>query len=176
MNVSPGARVLMLDVDGVLNTHRPHPNRFCGMDAVRLDRLERVVEQTGCEIVLASAWRYMVLEGSMNLKGFANLMSTHGAGPRTCAALKDRLPPDLDWHDPVDRGRNAWGFMQNHPDALTCVAVDDGDSRGGDMGWTHFGFPLVKTGRHDGLLEADVLELVRLLTDPRPANRWKGAF
>lgn len=48
-------KILFLDVDGVLNSHatggRYALKRRC------LQRLQHIVEETGCEIVLSSTWR-----------------------------------------------------------------------------------------------------------------------
>lgn len=72
-------KILFLDVDGVLNGHQKHRrspytkiNRSC------VGHLNRVLERTGCKIVLSSAWRYMVLNGSMTLRGFDYMLRTHG--------------------------------------------------------------------------------------------------
>lgn len=55
-------KVLFLDVDGVLNTNsalrviQPEGHMF-KLDALLVDRLKVIVEETGCELVLSSAWR-----------------------------------------------------------------------------------------------------------------------
>lgn len=48
-------KLLFLDVDGVLNSHKTG-----GLYALKrpcLKRLEKIVKETGCEIVLSSTWR-----------------------------------------------------------------------------------------------------------------------
>lgn len=48
-------KILFLDVDGVLNSYKTG-----GMYALKrncLRRLQKIVEETGCEIVLSSTWR-----------------------------------------------------------------------------------------------------------------------
>lgn len=55
-------KVLFLDVDGVLNTKgsfrvvQPESDVF-KLDMFLVDRLKKVVRDTGCELVLSSAWR-----------------------------------------------------------------------------------------------------------------------
>ena len=48
-------KILFLDVDGVLNSYKTG-----GMYALKrncLRRLQKIVEETGCEIILSSTWR-----------------------------------------------------------------------------------------------------------------------
>lgn len=60
--VGEDMKVLFLDVDGVLNTThtlrviQPERDMF-KLDMYLVDRLKKVVEDTGCELVLSSAWR-----------------------------------------------------------------------------------------------------------------------
>jgi hypothetical protein len=71
--------ILFLDIDGVLNGHRAHENGYCGTYpscvAVFNDILEHFPE---IPIVVSSAWRYLVLNKCMTIKGFENMMLTHG--------------------------------------------------------------------------------------------------
>lgn len=122
-------KILLLDLDGVANRHRPHDNGYCGLDADKLDRLGRVVARTGCKIVLASAWRYMILGGDVTLKGFGHLLATYGAPRVVCDALFSFLPADRDVTDPFDRGRLAVDWLAAHRrhDTVDAVAaLDDG--------------------------------------------------
>lgn len=71
--------ILFLDIDGVLNGHRAHENGYCGTYpecvAVFNDILEHFPE---ISIIVSSAWRYLVLNECMTIKGFENMMLTHG--------------------------------------------------------------------------------------------------
>lgn len=69
---------IYLDIDGVLNKHRAYPNGYNGIDYENLQILDRVLEGRNIEIVLSSAWRYLIHNGSMTLTGFQNLLKTHG--------------------------------------------------------------------------------------------------
>lgn len=51
-------RVLFLDIDGVLNVHKP-ALEDSGLETDKLLELARIVHVCGCSIVLSSAWRYM---------------------------------------------------------------------------------------------------------------------
>ena len=53
-------KVLFLDVDGVLNklgTPQRNPHGARGVDPLMCAELKRIVDQTGCDIVLSSTWR-----------------------------------------------------------------------------------------------------------------------
>jgi len=53
----PGASILFLDIDGVLNKHVSSPSIAWHPEKALLARLKRVVEATDCSIVLTSDWR-----------------------------------------------------------------------------------------------------------------------
>lgn len=72
-------KVLFLDIDGVLNGHQF--NRKAQSGNIRkacIRELSRIVETTGCKIVLSSAWRYMIHGRAMTLLGFQYMLRTHG--------------------------------------------------------------------------------------------------
>lgn len=71
-------KVLFLDIDGVLNNHSVMDNNFCGIQADKVKLVNDIIQSTNCNIIISSAWRYMVTYGSMTLKGFENLLLTHG--------------------------------------------------------------------------------------------------
>lgn len=48
-------KILFLDVDGVLNSHKTG-GRYA-LKRACLKRLEKIVKETGCEIILSSSWR-----------------------------------------------------------------------------------------------------------------------
>ena len=53
-------KILFLDIDGVLNDHR---SITCEPENLLLRQcavLERVIQATGCKLVISSAWRYVV--------------------------------------------------------------------------------------------------------------------
>lgn len=52
--IDEGTPVLFLDVDGVLNRYGSNNN---GLDGDKLLLLQRVIEMTGCAIVISSTWR-----------------------------------------------------------------------------------------------------------------------
>jgi hypothetical protein len=72
-------KFIYLDVDGVLNDHKPHPNGYCGTHAVCVARLNRLLQEVpDAQLVISSAWRYLVHKGDMTPRGLESLLMTHG--------------------------------------------------------------------------------------------------
>lgn len=156
-------KLLLLDVDGVLNCHDTFDNGYCGMHADKLALLDSIVERTGCQIVLVSAWRYLMLSRKMTMEGFAALMQTHGASLRVVNALVACLPADEDVNDSHDRGRIArWYLDAVHasppPSKLVAVALDDLE-----LGYVAHGIPHVQPPPHVGLTRDLADRVVSLL-------------
>lgn len=172
-------KVLFLDIDGVLNAHDPHPNGYCGLHPDKVARLDRIVAATGCRIVLASAWRYMVLERAMTLNGLGHVLATYGATKATCEALFGTLDRDRNVNDVCDRGHLAarWLSQQRSlmarycewPYTLDAVALDDGTSGhpvhpdGTDLGYEAVGIPVVRPDGRVGLTEAEADRVIEFL-------------
>ena len=70
-------RVLFLDIDGVLNDHIRHPTGYTVIDRDRVTTLNKIAF-LGVELVISSAWRYMIHGGALTLKGFDYLLKSHG--------------------------------------------------------------------------------------------------
>lgn len=176
-------KILFLDVDGVLNGHERHDNGYCGIDENRVRYLDLIVERTGCRIVLASAWRYMILGGQMTLHGFGYLLSIHGAARATTDSLIGILGPDKDPSDPHDRGKLAREWLTSkRPDGFTwrdgqqfisfepppdgvvaALAIDDLD----DPGYTANGIAFVKTYPGSGLTVQIANDVIRMLNSDK---------
>jgi hypothetical protein len=75
-------KILVLDIDGVLNDHRPLPNGYSQMKLSCVKQFCRILETCpDVEIVLSSAWRYLTFGDipPMSLRGFEYLMCLFGA-------------------------------------------------------------------------------------------------
>ena len=151
-------KVLFLDIDGVWNDHTPHKNGYCGIDPLKASLLDFVVGETNCKIVLASAWRYLILNGGMTLAGFKNMLLTHGVPKRTVDAVDSYLPADVNINDPHDRGKLAQEWLRSFRTVTTFAAVDDLE-----CGYREVGIPFVRTDGEKGLRPHDVYELVKML-------------
>lgn len=156
-------RILLLDVDGVLNCHDQFDNKYCCMHEDKLDLLDSIVRRTGCHIVLVSAWRYLILSGKMTRDGFAALMQTHGASLLVVAAFRAWIPEDEDVNDPHDRGKivRKWidNFDSNQPvGKASVVALDDLE-----LGYVANGIPHVQPESLVGLTRDLADRVVSLL-------------
>ena len=72
--------LIYLDIDGVLNDHRRDGvHGFCIINPELVQNLNVLLDQVPeAQIVISSAWRYLVLNGSMTVKGFESLLLSHG--------------------------------------------------------------------------------------------------
>ena len=72
-------KLLFLDIDGVLNDHEYSSEaESCLIKPECVKAFNRVIRDTGAEVVLSSAWRYMILNKAMTLSGFHYMLRTHG--------------------------------------------------------------------------------------------------
>jgi hypothetical protein len=72
-------KLIALDIDGVLNTHNNLENGYTPIEREnRLNFNKLLAAVPEAQIVVISAWRYYVLNGSMNLQGLQNLFLSHG--------------------------------------------------------------------------------------------------
>lgn len=71
--------LLYLDIDGVLNGHDYCDiAQSCSIKGTCVGYLNWILHETNCEIIITSAWRYMVHGEAMSLSGFWYMMRTHG--------------------------------------------------------------------------------------------------
>lgn len=80
-------KLIFLDIDGVMNGSRPFENGYYGIEPVPAHLLSTLLRLTDADLVIHSAWRYLILTNAMTQDGFANLLSSHGVtvwkGPTT---------------------------------------------------------------------------------------------
>jgi hypothetical protein len=152
--------LIFLDIDGVLNRHRPWPNGYIGIEPACAYRFNRLLKLTGAKIVVSSAWRYLIHSGSMTTKGFENLLLSHGIN------CHDRVigltEPDAEsWKD--ERGIQIYRWLEGKP-RCPYVVIDDLD-----LGITAAGHPFVETLGNHGLRWCDVRLAVQLLEEQKTA-------
>ena len=70
--------ITFLDIDGVLNSHKPYNNGYCGIESDKVGILNNLIRKHNLRFVISSAWRYLILNKSMTIRGFENLLLTHG--------------------------------------------------------------------------------------------------
>lgn len=118
---------LFLDIDGVLNGHKAHANSFCGIDPGCRDRMNAIFDEFDPDVVIHSAWRYLVLNGSMTIDGFAHMLATHGLKVYRPGTLKHRIMDvtrmDMDKGSECDRADQ----IREHAKGIEgpWIAVDD---------------------------------------------------
>lgn len=141
-------KVLFLDIDGVLNSHRTayafggfpfdvekHRHRF---DEVAIALVRNVVTAAGAQIVLSSSWR--------NDKDWERI------GPGLGLTIMDRTPTL-----PGKRGEEIAVWLQAHPEVESYVILDDD----GDM-LDEQRERFVQTTHEDGLTYELALRIARL--------------
>lgn len=150
--------LLITDIDGVLNRHRPWPNRYNGIDPACAYRFNHLLKLTDAEIVVSSAWRYLVHSGSTTVQGFENLLLSHGVNCH--GRMIGVTEPDVEsWKD--ERGIQIYRWLEQNG-RRPYVVLDDLD-----LGITAAGHPFVETLGTHGLRWRDVRLAVRLLAEQR---------
>ncbi len=167
--------VVFLDVDGVLNNevflrglddqHRRlghHETCECyrlerQIDDLAVERLNRLVAETGAKIVISSSWRRILDPPELRW-----LLVEHGL----CAEVVGETPsgddPELlevhGYLDRVFRGHEIDLWLRRHPEVSRFVILDDGS----DMAM--HGSRLVQTDCEEGLLDEHVDLAIRMLS------------
>ena len=132
-------RILFLDVDGVLNSRDD-----CGLDGLgdsHLHQLKRIVDKTGCQIVLTSSWR---LANDLTEK-LRRAFVRHGI------PIKVDLTPDVSG----DRAEEVQAWITEHGPCVGVVIDDDCD------GFEKTEIRCVQTSVDHGLTEDLATEVIR---------------
>jgi hypothetical protein len=172
--VAQAARILFLDVDGVLNAHGAGWQMKRGIGQLMSEQcahLERVLSQSKACIVLSSAWRYHYADAP-GLRTFEALL--HERGVRS-AEVVGRTPfgSEFDWplvpipgHEPAQmyagevRGLEIQRWLDTAEHNVEAFAIVDDSA---DM--AHLAPRLVRTHSMRGLEDHHVDPLVQLLTE-----------
>ena len=135
-------KVLFLDIDGVVNcaTTTQRHRGFIGIDPRLAARVRRVVEATGCKVVLSSTWR----EDAEN----------RAEVERKVVEIYDQTPI-LDGF----RGDEVSAWLAGHPEVTRYAVVDDVAS------WFHLWQPVFNTDPRVGLTEEMAVRLARYLNE-----------
>lgn len=162
-------KVIFLDFDGVLNSHRfweecaergLTPRETSDqLDPEAIKQLNRIVQATGCHIVVSSTWR--LCKGTDTIELLQACLRSYGyKGSVLGMTPQDRA---CDWHDsPCSEGHrggeiNQWLIEQSYLPVRRFAIVDDD----GDMG--QYKDRLVKTSMSDGLTAIEADKLIELL-------------
>lgn len=164
-------KVLFLDIDGVLNStqyqlknhHRDngtflyHSKPANSIDPEAVTRLNKIVQNTNCKIVISSTWRLLYglseIRGYLKERGFEY---PHYIIDRTTKEYAYRGIQIQEWLDyQKKRGRYS----------VSNIAIVDDDS---DM--EHLSSYLVKTSHDEGLTDNNADALIEMLNKMYPEN------
>lgn len=147
--------ILFLDIDGVLNGHVFNVHAQSNtINPACVAQLNRVIGDTDCALVISSAWRYMVLAGSMTIRGFEHLLRTHGV--KAQGRVIGTTGEGEEGGGLEARGRLIRQWLDEELYEGPWAVVDDLDV-GGE------GLPFVKTDGSRGLTDQDADALIALL-------------
>lgn len=147
-------KLIFLDIDGVLNDHATFENGYCGIKAECVARLNRILLETGANLVISSAWRYLIISRSMTREGFQNLLLSHGVN--CYKKIRGTTQPDM---GAITRGQQILAWLICNGFAGTYVVLDDLD----DAGIAEEGLPFVRTDGKVGLTDADADKAIAIL-------------
>lgn len=147
--------LIFLDIDGVFNDHSVMENKYC---TIQYDKMLLFNQLAPADIVITSAWRYLMLEKTMTLRGFTHLLSSHGLSENF--NIIDRLPPDTPG---CPRGVQIHRWLQfniphNDRKTLKYVVLDDLD-----LDITLYNLTFVQTIGTVGLTQEDIERCKQLL-------------
>lgn len=162
-------KIIFLDIDGVLNQNNGKYayNDECGstgIDPNCVNRLNKILKKTRAKIVIISAWRYMIIRGAMEIKGFSYLLQTHGLLKNR---IFDYIAKDLtNSSDDMSRGLLISQWVEKYKSKklnkihrLThYVVIDDKD-----LGISAQGHPFIQTNPITGLTDENVEEAINIL-------------
>lgn len=164
MNSAP---ILFLDIDGVLNGHQTicKDSQSTTLHGPQVKQLNRVLRETGANIILSSSWRYQIIAGKMTLAGMDLLLRSHGV---MAGRLVGHTRPDT---MVVDSNSGALVFVENERGPQISDWLSDNDWWDGyavvddlDLGISEIGHPFVKTDGTVGLTVEDADRLIDLLS------------
>lgn len=143
--------VIFLDIDGVLNDHGPVLNYYCGINKENVEVFNILYKALGePDIVISSAWRYIMLNGAMTLQGFGYMMITHGFYGNIVGFT---VP------DETIRGRNyqVQDYLVRH-NYDSYLIIDDLDLGFSRTCPTHF----YQTNGDKGLVQSDINKIINM--------------
>ena len=136
-------KILFLDIDGVLNSTRYWDDRnrnlplgkAGALDPVAVERLNAIVDATGCLVVLSSSWRGKgaspSVQGMLRERGFRHLISD--STPYFAATDPKRCERWREIHCWLDV------YFLPQDDSVFVVLDDDLDAWNRDSHWAPFG-------------------------------------
>ena len=154
-------KIIFLDVDGVLNCRnsRSRCGSIIGVDRAKVERLAKIINETGAKVVLTSTWRNGLDD---------NLEATDKYGKYLIKALRVYGEIEIfgktEYINVWDRGNEITEWLDRHKDVESWVVLDDEVFR--DYSMTGVSKRLVKTSWYkDGLTDEHVERAIELLNE-----------
>lgn len=116
-------KILFLDIDGVLNSiaSRRFTGNGLGMGQSHVDELVRIIDTTGCQIVVSSAWRHADVPRTVSThSAFGQSLRASGGGSKVLRAVVG-VTDDK----PDTRGDQISRWIDEHPGLTAFAIVDD---------------------------------------------------
>jgi hypothetical protein len=162
-------KILMLDIDGVLNNVSVFKDRRFGpfpLDHLCIERLHTVVQATDCQIVLSSSWRGVpdlerkleadfVFESYFGEWPYAERINVRHKDGRTKRYGDDESLSTIEYEG---RGSEIAEWLSRHPEVTRYAIVDD-DS---DMLPEQMPF-FVQTSFETGMTDEHAAKLIEIL-------------
>lgn len=167
-------KFVFLDIDGVLNSHVRSCNGYAGIDWENVEQFNRLLRKfPGMRIVLSSAWRYMILDNSMTLRGFEQLLLSHRVdchGRLFDLTAADEAPEEC-FPCFLPREQLIASWIAAHSDLCRyedCLVLDDLPLR--------FSHPVLyhQTNPHAGLTHEDVENILVKVTNATKQSTERG--
>jgi hypothetical protein len=163
--------VLFFDIDGCLNDHTHDSISDSGtIDPGAVKAFNRIIATCYPTLILASAWRYRILDHCYSLPGFALMLRTHGIHAAVTLLLQGHLRADTMVTSGYGAGRTQkplpnergvmvteWLLADRSERRANAVCLDDMD-----LGYTAARLRLVKPDANVGLTEADADRVIAL--------------
>ena len=147
-------KLLFLDMDGVMNNHQRMENGYCGIRPECVKNLNKILNYVNCDIVISSAWRYMI-PSTMSITGFEYMLMISGVCCRGRVIGHTRR----DLCEPDDRGDQIRDYLIAHENQWKkYVILDDME-----FNFKKLGLIYVQTDGKVGLTEELADKAIQLL-------------
>jgi hypothetical protein len=160
-------RIIFLDIDGVLNRHELQASGYAGMLPECVQSLNRIIDATDADIIISSAWRYLIEPSCMTIKGFICLMQSHGVKTwsdekqrhRVIARTRDDSKDHHSDYIRDERGEQILEWIEQNDHVMSRIVVIDDL----DLGISQTCLPFVQTVGSAGLTDQDAVKVINIL-------------
>lgn len=164
-------KLIFLDIDGVLNGHKATASGFCTIEPDKVIHLNRIIDTCpDVQIVISSAWRYLVHQKAMTLTGFSHMLCAFGVKVQKPGFPSESRVVGITRMDGCCRNADIHAYLydleQSCAEPVTYVCLDDMDLNEECANDEHCDAPvlvLVQTVPHVGLTEEKADRVIEIL-------------